>query len=429
MLFRNQNNGEEMNVSNLRMRDGRIFFSVRGKGCGKKFFNRNTCLVLDEQVEDGTFLTVADEWEVVGAAKERKADYTPAPKAEKTEQPIPAESEDADVEDAKVVEDEAEQPAPQPTPAPQSNGDAMAVLGSLFNGISKQVTDDVMKLVKPLIANLHPVVSYEIKTPDGAKHKTKEGVFHSCFKQILTLISGGVAPYLHGKSGTGKTEIARQCAEALGLKLYMTTAAQTKFDILGYGNAGGVYVPTEFFKAFTEGGLFFFDEMDASDSNALVAVNNALSQGWAEFPVLGRLNAHKDFRVIGAGNTGATGATEEYTARNVLDAATLNRFWFIEIDYDSRIDEYCANYDKEIVKFAHELRKVAEEKHISIIVSYRNIRQIAQWKDVNGFTDEFILKGALFKSMERDEIKILVAGMTLTDNRWYKCMKQICAAA
>ena len=35
MLFKNSEN-VEMNVSNLTMKDGRIFFSVRGKGCGQR---------------------------------------------------------------------------------------------------------------------------------------------------------------------------------------------------------------------------------------------------------------------------------------------------------------------------------------------------------------------------------------------------------
>ncbi len=64
-MFRNSNTNEEVNVSNLTLKYGRIFFSVRGKGCGQRFFNRNTCLVLDEEAEDGTFLKCADGWEVI----------------------------------------------------------------------------------------------------------------------------------------------------------------------------------------------------------------------------------------------------------------------------------------------------------------------------------------------------------------------------
>ena len=82
MKFRNLTSGEVMNVSNIRLRDGRIFFQVRGKGCGTKFFNRNKCLILDEHVEDGTYLSIADGWVFDEAPKERKARTPKAPKKE-----------------------------------------------------------------------------------------------------------------------------------------------------------------------------------------------------------------------------------------------------------------------------------------------------------------------------------------------------------
>lgn len=56
ITFRNTTTGQEINVGNVKKAaDGRIFFSVRNAGCGTRFLNRNICLTLNEQVENGTF--------------------------------------------------------------------------------------------------------------------------------------------------------------------------------------------------------------------------------------------------------------------------------------------------------------------------------------------------------------------------------------
>lgn len=73
MLFKNISNGVEVNVSNLKMRNGRIFFSVRGKGCGARFYSRNNMLVLDEEAEDGTYLKLVEGWALAKPARQPKA--------------------------------------------------------------------------------------------------------------------------------------------------------------------------------------------------------------------------------------------------------------------------------------------------------------------------------------------------------------------
>ena len=76
----------------------------------------------------------------------------------------------------------------------------------------------------------------------------------------------------------------------------------------------------------------------------------------------------KDFRVIAAGNTIGRGATENITGRQALDFSTLDRFMAVEILYDERIDKVVANNDMDLVAFAQEFRKAAEENEIMILL-------------------------------------------------------------
>ena len=146
MLFRNLNTNEEVNVSNLTLKNGRIFFSVRGAGCGKKFLNRNTCLVLDEHVENGTFLKCAEGWEMVQGKRGRKGGAQPAetPAVEEVATEAPA---------AEVVEEVVEQPQPaaaetpaQPTAQPKVEGlnDALsAAFMPIFENVAHQIEENI----------------------------------------------------------------------------------------------------------------------------------------------------------------------------------------------------------------------------------------------------------------------------------------------
>ena len=73
-----------------------------------------------------------------------------------------------------------------------------------------------------------------------------------------------------------------------------------------------------------------------------------------------RLTAHKDFRIIAAGNTIGRGGNEEYTGRTALDISTLDRFWGVPLDYSPAIDAVVAHNDMELVEFAHAMRKAVQ---------------------------------------------------------------------
>ena len=131
---------------------------------------------------------------------------------------------------------------------------------------------------------------------------------HERFDAVCTILNEGCSVYLYGAAGTGKNVLCQQVAEELGLKFYFASSVQDRFDLIGYSDSMGKYVSTEFYNAFTQGGLFMLDEMDNSCEDALITLNSALANGYITFPIYGRVEAHKDFKVIAAGNTCGKGA-------------------------------------------------------------------------------------------------------------------------
>lgn len=159
---------------------------------------------------------------------------------------------------------------------------------------------------------------------------------HKDFVRVLRAITCDNV-FLVGPAGSGKTTLAKQIAEALGVPFYFTGAINSEYKLSGFIDAHGRIISTAFRKAWEFGGLFLFDEIDASSPNAVLAFNAPLANGYADFPD-GSVERHPDFHAIAAANTFGTGATREYVGRNQLDAATLDRFAFIEMGYDETLE-------------------------------------------------------------------------------------------
>ena len=168
------------------------------------------------------------------------------------------------------------------------------------------------------------------------------GTVHRDVPRILKYLAAGVNVYLHGPAGSGKTTAARQCANALGQKFYFAAKVESEYLLLGFRDAKGEAVRTPFREAYEHGGLFLLDELDASSPGAIVALNAALANGVCPFPD-GTIARHADFRCIAAGNTTLSGSSRQYTGRNQLDAASVDRFAFIEFGYDEVLERSLAS--------------------------------------------------------------------------------------
>lgn len=319
---------------------------------------------------------------------------------------------------------------PQPQPQLETGGvtDALAlafmpVFGKVAESIKAQILGEVdaqMQQLKAAVRN--QATRLEITSPQGT-HKV-EGVFCERFEQLLSVVQSGKPVYMYGPAGCGKSYTAKQVATALGLPYYETSQAMFAHDLKGYGDAGGNYVETPLYKAVKEGGLFFLDEVDASRPEALVVLNNLIANRRFDFPVVGNVDAHPNFRVMAAGNTRMTGASVQYTARQAQDASFKNRFFFSLFSYDERIERSLCGDDEVIIEFAHDLRNAARETGIEQLVSYRQITDLA---DLAGIVndDVYVLRGSVIQEKEADEIRMLYDALERKNNRWAKAMKAL----
>lgn len=268
----------------------------------------------------------------------------------------------------------------------------------------KTIIDAIKTLVSPKLP---------IKVTDDEKMEIKpikeDELFHVNYGKLKLCVTSGIIPMIVGPAGTGKSTAAEQLSRDLGINFYMANRIQNTFELVGFVNAAGEYVTTQFYEAYTKGGIFLFDEVDASSPEALVTINAAIAQGYMAFP--GHPTAlpmHKDFKAICAGNTFGTGSTLQYTGRNKLDAATLDRFMIIEWDYDKVLEEKIIK-DKDLLALCWALRIACPGIDKSIIISTRGIITLEKMLSANKETKAFMVKDLFrqkfFENISKANIK------------------------
>ena len=261
------------------------------------------------------------------------------------------------------------------------------------------------------------------------KQQNTEIVKHEKYDQIKTCIECDIPVYLVGEAGTGKNFTLEQIAGEMGLQFYFTNSVQQEYKLTGFIDAGGKFHETEFYKAFTNGGLFFLDEIDASIPEVLVLLNAAIANRYFEFPN-GRVEAHPDFRVVAAGNTVGSGADELYTGRLVLDQATLDRFVVIEFDYDRNVEMNLAHGNEQLVNFVRGLRRFAKENGVRATFSYRCIITTTKLMKT-GMNLKTILTIAIFKGLDKDTVNTFRTDLNKDGNtgKFYYALRELQGAA
>ena len=406
--------------------EGKIIYSNNGKKPTARFWNAYPWVINSGELdEDGNvILYLPTDYEIVKGAKR-----TRSKSSKKTAKPVTS-AEPIVAEPEPIVEPEPITPEPvEPVTATPSNVDETALaIAAALKGLQVKAEanisrDEVAKMIEAEVDRLsHKMraVEFRVITPTATNVVT--GNVCDRFKTYCNLVAGGKPLYLYGPAGCGKSYTAKQIAEALGLDYYETSQAMFAHELKGYGDAKGEFVPTAFYRAFAFGGIFFLDEVDASAPEALVVMNNAVANKRFDFPVIGNVDAHPNFRVITAGNTKMTGATLAYTARQMQDTSFKNRFFFALETYCERIEFDLANGDLEIVEFAHDMRKAARETGIFQLVSYRQISDLATLQECVP-SDEFLIRGSVLQEKEVDETSILYEHLAHKGNRWAKAVK------
>lgn len=283
--------------------------------------------------------------------------------------------------------------------------------------------ESIMEAIRSMLNKQLGVKINEQKERRPIKPIRSDELFHKNHDKLKTCIEAStkeapIIPMIVGPAGTGKSTAVEQIARELGLHFYMANRIQNTFELVGFVDASGNYVTTQFYEAFTKGGLFLFDEVDASSPEALVTINAAIAQGYMAFP--GHPNAidmHPDFKVVCAGNTFGTGSTLQYTGRNKLDAATLDRFMIVEWDYDTELENKLIK-DKDLLNFCWKLRYESSKVDQTVIISTRGILTLEKMfehnKKTQAFKNEEILKQKLFETTKKDQLRKITEGVSQT---------------
>ena len=265
--------------------------------------------------------------------------------------------------------------------------DVEAHIAEAEKNLKEKIRMDLQKLA-PVVTEIKIDKMPEIKI-DGKRHKALEKALRAVF---ATKGIGGVM--LVGPAGSGKTTLATQIAEVLKLEYHFQGAVDSDYRLFGFRDAQGEYAPTPFRKAYEFGGVFLFDEIDASDSSALIAINAALANGAADFPDA-KIDRHDDFIAVAAANTYGRGANRIYIGRNRLDGATLDRFVTLEVDYDSDL-EFALAGNPEWVDRVQKIRDAvgSEKLVVSPRASIYGARLLAAGMDPHEVEEAVIWKGA-----------------------------------
>ena len=239
----------------------------------------------------------------------------------------------------------------------------------------QKVTTDVSKAVLNIVLteldtrSNEIIVGITVNDKDLAKTKVEA---HPELPKLINVCLNGLTPLLVGPAGCGKTAMAEQTSEALNLAYghLCFSAGVSETWLFGRQLPTG-FIEGEFSKLYKTGGVFLADELDAADANLLLAINTALANGHLYNPMSGeKITRHKDFHFIGAANTFGKGGNSLYTGRSRLDAATLDRFTCLEVDYLEQIENKLCP-EKVVSKWLRDVRKFLKSQNSNEVISYR----------------------------------------------------------
>ena len=228
---------------------------------------------------------------------------------------------------------------------------------------------------------------------------------HEVMSALITALHLGQHVWLTGPPGTGKSTASQLAAEILGRTYGAMSCGPTmpESQLRGFITADGSYSSTEFRRQYeSDDSLFTLDEGDNGHPGILTVLNQALSGSGMNFPDRW-VDVGDRFNCVVTANTWGSGATAEHMGRQAQDAAFLDRFTFLEVNIDAKVEramvrKWLGEADTDAwLNVIHQLRSNAEERRIHCVVSPRaaegGAALLAAGWDRQQVVDARVLKG------------------------------------
>lgn len=271
--------------------------------------------------------------------------------------------------------------APKPAAANDPAAQLAELIGQLTGGVDPEEIRAIVEAeVKRQVVELG-VTRIEVNIPEVGVSELPEQS-HQVLAKVIKAAAAGCNVFLVGPAGSGKSTIAHQAAQALGIAFHALSLGPTTptSKLFGYMDASGNYVRTPFREAYEHGGVILLDELDNGHPGLVAEINQATANGYCAFAD-GMVKRHEDCRIFATGNTFGRGPDRLFVGRNILDAATLDRFVTIEVLIDERLESSLARAykggeatDSQIedwIGYVLQIRRKVEEHKLPVVVSPR----------------------------------------------------------
>lgn len=327
---------------------------------------------------------------------------------------------------------------PQETMNTQGNNTGIEQVANIFASLQneaynngyKVATEEAAAKIDNLTAQVEELKNkpttagtvINITIEGSTTQKVIQSIVNPNAEELIDYLKEGENVFLWGPAGAGKNVLGEQLAEMLDVQFFYMNTVYTKYDVTGFTDAQGNYVPTAFVNWLNnDGGLMFIDEMCTNSPEANTAINALLANKYIVLQNGEVLKMSPRHYVVAADNTNGLGATEEYNGRYKMDESTRDRFAFFFIDYDAAVEESIVGDKKDILDFVRELRKVTKECNISLVLGYRCINRLVKFynRDAARTIEHNILKG-----MEQDTINEIASRLEGA-TKWHKAFKSL----
>ena len=284
-----------------------------------------------------------------------------------------------------------------------------SITGDKITNVSSNDTKPVKNYTTNLILDRNKY--QEIKN----NLKVSNMYFHNVFDKVLKYVLVKEPVMLVGPTGCGKTYIFKQISGILNLRLYDLGFVSDEYTIIrGYNDANGNFVKTPFYDALKNGGICLFDEIDNSESKALIELHKVIDgSGYRPyiFPNGEEVYPHPNFTVVATSNTWGDGQDRNYVAREKLDKASLGRFTRLKFDYDEKLNEKILSNYPDILDVVKYYNLALQKRGSDEILTTKDLGRIKYFMEGGLVSWTDIIDDKLIRNLPLDVLNAIINTM------------------